>query len=195
MCDQEGALKTMVQEALETCKRRGAWIPAVPEHSPVGESQSNGLSERSVQRFENQLRKFLAELELRIGRQIASTQPIVSWLVEYTAIVLNKHHVNEAANETAYYSLHGKDASEKLAYFGEKVFFHISARRRANLDLRWSSGVCLVTTMISTEALIGVPNGDVTRTSSISRLIPSQRWSADAVLDVSGVPAKPTAHD
>ena len=55
MCDQEGALKTMMQEALEVCKGRGEYLGAVPENSAVGESASNGRAERSVQRFENHL--------------------------------------------------------------------------------------------------------------------------------------------
>ena len=46
--------------------------------------------------------------------------------------------------------------------------------------------------MTSTEAIIGLPNGNVTRTRSIARLIPSQRWRKDAVLGVKGVPAKPS---
>ena len=46
MGDQEGALKTMVAEALEVCKGRGEYVGAVPEGSPVGESASNGLVER-----------------------------------------------------------------------------------------------------------------------------------------------------
>ena len=67
MCDQEGALKSMMTEALEVSKGRGEWLGAVPEHSPVGESASNGRAERSVQRFEDQLMTLLAELEHRLG--------------------------------------------------------------------------------------------------------------------------------
>ena len=109
--------------------------------------------------------------------------------------MLNKYHINDATNETAYDALHGKEASEKLAYFGERVFFHIPARRRANLDLRWSSGIFLGTLMTSNEALVGLPNGDVIRTSSVARLIPSQRWKPEAILAITGTPARPTAQD
>ena len=47
--------------------------------------------------------------------------------------------------------------------------------------------------MTSSEALIGLPNGDVTRTASVARLIPSQKWRKEAVLNITGTPARPTA--
>ena len=175
MGDQESALRTMLSEALEVCKGRGEWVGAVPENSAVGESAGNGRAERSVQRFEDQLRTLLAELEARIGQQLPSSHPVVSWLVEYTIVILNKYHINDATNETAYYALHGKEASEKFAYFGERVIFHIPARRRANLDLRWSSSIFLGTLMTSNEAFTALPDGDVTRTRAVARLVPNQR--------------------
>ena len=193
MSDQELALKTMIVDALEVCKGRGEWIGAVPGNSPVGESASNGRAERAVQRFEDQIRTFLAELEHRIGTSLTPSSPILAWLVEYVTVVLNKYHVNEATGVTAYEYLHGKAADEeRLAYFGERVFFSIPKRCRSNLDLRWSIGVFLGTMMHSNEAWIGLPNGDVTRTASVARLIPSQKWNAQSVLGVTGTPARPT---
>ena len=56
----------------------------------------------------------------------------------------------------------------------------------------WTEGDFLGTMMTSTESIVGLPSGDVTRTRSIARLIPSQRWRKDAVLNITGVPAKPT---
>ena len=49
--------------------------------------------------------------------------------------------------------------------------------------------------MHSTEALVGLPSGDVVRTNSIARLMPSQRWHPESLLNITGVPAKPTALD
>ena len=66
-------------------------------------------------------------------------------------------------------------------------------RRRSNLDLRWSIGIFLGTIMSSNEALIGLPNGDVTRARSVARLIPSQQWEPERILAITGTPAKPTA--
>ena len=79
MCDPEGALRTMVDEAIQITKGRGEWVGAVPENSAVGESQSNGRAERSVQRLEDHVRTLLAELEDQLGIQLRPGSPIVSW--------------------------------------------------------------------------------------------------------------------
>ena len=183
----------MMVDALDVTKGRGEWVGAVPKNSPGGESAGNGRADRAVQRFEDQLRTLLAELEHRLGRTLPPTSPVLAWLVEYVSVILNKYNINDSINMTAYEYLHGKEAdAERLAYFGERVYFSVPKRRRSNLDLRWSVGVYLGTMMTSSEALIGLPNGDVTRTASIARLIPSQKWKADAVLGITGTPAKPT---
>lgn len=44
--------------------------------------------------------------------------------------------------------------------------------------------------MTSKEALVGLPDGDVTRTRAIARLVPAQRWNPESILAVKGVPAK-----
>ena len=46
--------------------------------------------------------------------------------------------------------------------------------------------------MTSSAALSGLQNGDVTRTSTVARLIPNQKWRPEAVLAVSVTPSKPT---
>ena len=181
----------MVESAVQLTKSRGEWVGAVPEASAVGESQSNGRAERAVQRVEDLVRTFLGELEDRLGCQLKSNAPVLSWLVEYVAVVLNKYHLNDSTGMTAYKALHGADASERLAFFAERVFFLIPKRRRSNLDLRWGSGVFLGTLMSSNEALIALPDGDITRARSIARLVPNQRWNTEAILAIKGVPGRP----
>ena len=123
MCDQEGSLRTMVEEAIQLSKGRGEWLGALPQNSAVGESQSNGRAERAVQRVEDHIRTLLGELESRLGQQPQPDQPALSWLVEYSAVLLNKYHVNDSTGRTAFESLHGSSASERLAHFGEGAFF------------------------------------------------------------------------
>ena len=59
------------------------------------------------------------------------------------------------------------------------------------MGFRWAVGVYPGTRMTSNEALLGLPNGDVVRTRSIARLVPSQRWKRESVLAIRGTPAKP----
>ena len=93
---------------------------------------------------------------------------------------------------TAYEYLQGQPASERLAFFGETISFSDPQRRRSNLDLRWAVGVVLGTLMTSSEALIGMPNGDVTRTGAIARLIPNLNRRPGAMRAITGTLAKPT---
>ena len=85
----------MIEEAIQQTKGRGEWVGAVPEASAVGESQSNGRAERSVQRLEDHVRTLLAELEDRLDHQLRPDSHVVSWLAEYASVLLNKCHVNE----------------------------------------------------------------------------------------------------
>ena len=192
MSDQEGAVRTMLDQAVQISKGRGEWVGPVPESSPVGESQSNGRAERAVQQLEDQVRTLLGELEDRIQQSLKPQSPILAWLVEYCAVLLNKYHLHEDLGMTSYEHLHGHAAEEKLAYFGERIYYHVPKRRRSNLDLRWGQGVFLGTLMTSTEAIVGLPSGDVVKTGSMARLIPSQRWRREAILAVRGTPAQPT---
>ena len=120
------------------------------------------------------------------GATISNGHPVLAWLVEYVAVLINKYHVAEGESESAYQKLHGNDPSERLAYFGEKVFFFVPTKRRSNLDLRWSAGIFLGTVMSTNEALVGLPNGDVTRARGVARLRPDQRWDINLMNKLRG---------
>ena len=59
------------------------------------------------------------------------------------------------------------------------------------MDLRWGIGVYLGTLMTSNEAVIALPDGEVTRSRAVARLVPSQRWRKEAILAIKGTPARP----
>ena len=179
-----------MQAALKVVGKTGTCEGAVPEHSAVGDSQANGRAESAVQEIENHVRTLKAALESRIRKRIPSSHPIVRWLIEHSATTLNKYavHGDGATLSTAYEQLHGKKASEKLAEFGERVLFWIPKKRRAKLDLPWSSGMFLGTTMTTNEAYVGLPDGDVIRTSAVCRIRPDQRWNADLLQGITGTP-------
>ena len=50
------AAATMIDDVLSQIKASGVWVGAVPEHSAVGSSQSNGRAEGSVQMVEDMVR-------------------------------------------------------------------------------------------------------------------------------------------
>ena len=116
-------------------------------------------------------------------------------MIEYMATILNTYEIQEDHdhNLTAYEDLHGHEASEKLAEFGERVLFWIPVRRRAKLDLKWGAGIFLGTTMHSNEAFIGLESGDVVRSRALCRVQPSQRWSRKHVQALTGSPSRQSA--
>ena len=112
MSDQEAALNVCVREAIQITRSQGEWVGPIPEHSAVGESQSNARAERAVQGFEDQLRTILAALESSLNARIPSVHPIMRWMVEHTATILNKYAINDDTGTTGDYETHGKDASK-----------------------------------------------------------------------------------
>ena len=194
MCDQESALRTMMTATVDQLKVTAEWVGAIPENSAVGESQSNGKAERAIREVEGMVRCFKAELEHRVKVRFPVRHPVMQWLVEYMGVLLSKYHLLKD-NTTPYQSLHGQRAQEKIAYFGESVFFFVPKRRRAKLDLCWAEGVYLGTLMGSNECLVGLPNGDVTRASGVSRVRADQRWKPRLLQDLTGTPGRPHSKD
>ena len=80
---------------LEEVARRRAGAVTVLEKSPKGDSQSNGLAERSVRGLEETLRVHKLDLEERLKGRIQMDHVAVEWLVEHTTDVLNKYCVYE----------------------------------------------------------------------------------------------------
>ena len=94
-----GSKESEIQEAMRYLKS-GAPMPvapnmAVPEPSHVGESQSNGLAERSIRSFVELFSCLKASLEarLRLTEPLPCLHPIVRWLVEHTAFVLGRNPI------------------------------------------------------------------------------------------------------
>ena len=90
MSDQEGSLKSFFQTTFNLLASNGELVKAVPENSAVGESQSNGAAERPVQMLEDLVRTHKLSFEDRLGKPLPSTSPLLQWLVEHVAAVMNK---------------------------------------------------------------------------------------------------------
>ena len=79
-------MRTMVQGMLGNMRLEDKWVGAIPEHSAVGESQSNGKAERAVRHVEDLVRCHKAHLEDSLGKTIPVHHPVISWLIEYVAV-------------------------------------------------------------------------------------------------------------
>ena len=64
----------------------------VPERSPPYESRSNGAVERAVQTVQGQARTLKEALQVSSGYVFSDTSPILAWLLEHAANLVNLFH-------------------------------------------------------------------------------------------------------
>ena len=187
--DQESALRSTIEEALRRTGRSGVFesFDAVPELSAVGESASNGKAERAVQAFEDQLRTLKSALDSRMQRKVPVHHPLMNWLVEHTANVINRYAVTSDGC-TPYQALHGKRSTLKVVEFAEQVFFYVPKKLRAKLSRRWQLGTYLGLTNSSNEHMIATRLGNVVKSRSVVRVVEASRWNVDAAFAVAGTP-------
>ena len=115
---------------------------AIPEKTHPGELQSNGKAERAVRSIMDMVRTLKAALEARLQVRIPCSHPLIRWLVGHAAWILNVF-VLGPDGRTAYGRLHGVEARERVAEFGERVLFYTPKKSRAKLDAIWKHGVFL----------------------------------------------------
>ena len=79
-------------------------------------------------------------MEARIGQKLPPTHPVMYWLIEHCASILNRHFVTSDGT-TAYQHTNGKKSKGQTAEFGEKVLYHVPKKLRGKLSLRWKTGI------------------------------------------------------
>ena len=75
------------------------------------------------------------------------------------------------------------------------MLLHVPKRLRAKLDLRWRLGIDVGYAASSNEYNLARSNGNVVKSRSIVRAIPSGRWDQKSLLAVQGTPGKLTVSD
>ena len=199
--DQEPAITTFLEEVAKA--REGA--QTILEHSPVGDSQSNGLAERAVRSLEEMTRVYKLDLEGRVGQRIQPDDPIFEWLVEYAADMVTKCQVGHDG-QTAYKRLKGKTYNAELLKFGAVVNFKLQAKVQGGIMTeRWMPGVWLGQRFSTQEHLIGrLCDGKVVRCRTVKeiprdptmedlRKIIGRPWSPGGLADNREVPDVPRA--
>ena len=110
--DQEPSIRFAFEEAFKASCREGSLYnerlaQMVPEISSVGESQSNGRAERSVQQLQDLVRTYKSALESRLNWRVPTSHPIIHWMVEHAASVFNRY-VTNSDGVTPYQLMHGQ---------------------------------------------------------------------------------------
>ena len=92
-CDQENSSVAAIEYVVDNLRREG--FQMVFEASRVGESQSNGVAERTMQSDKDLLRTlrsaFIGHTEMRVPMDL----PAMLWLIEHTASILNRFVVGD----------------------------------------------------------------------------------------------------
>ena len=115
--DQENAILALLREI------RRAWPgEVVPEEAATGESQSNGGAEVSVRLLEGMVRTLKDALETRIGQQIPTDHPVLSWVIQHAAATLMRYSI-APDGRSSYERLRGKKAAQPPAEFCEQIWW------------------------------------------------------------------------
>jgi len=179
--DQEPAMIALIRRVQEK-----AHCEIVPEHSPVGESRSNGEVERAIQTIEGLARTLKDALQTNAQATIAADCQIVPWLVEYSAVLHNLYHKGEPHDgRTPYSRIRGRDWKIALPCFGEVVDYMV--RGTSKLEARWREGVFLGVRDHTTEKIIGTVDG-VVCAQSLRRRPDGQQFSVEAIDKMRGTP-------
>ena len=135
--DQEPSIKFLVRDIVDS-RPQGQ---TVLEESPVKSSGSNGKIERGIKGLEGQLRALLLGMERRLGRELNAEEPIVTFMPEYAAYLLN-HRETGGGGKTAYERNKGRKASVLGIELGEKLLYNVRPKTlREKTNSRWEHGI------------------------------------------------------
>ena len=185
--DGEPATRALVKEVIEqACSIGNLGVSGV--HAPAYDHRANGAAERAVQEVKAQVRVMHRALVAKVG-PVPSSSAVFDWLVSWAAEALTCAQIGPDGM-TAYRRLRGSNWNVQVAEFGEQV---MGRRPRAieqgSLEARWDPGTYLGTRWGTMEHFVAVQDGTVRQIRTIRRVSEDRRWSREAILGVTGVPA------
>ena len=141
--------------------------------------------------MEERIRRMKHALQAILDRILDVQHPSMTWLILHASNALNNYHIHRKTDRKASAQLHGREAPEALAEFGETVLYYVPAKPRRNLDACWLPGVYRGRTFNADEHYLGTASGGVVRSRSVSRVAEETRWDAGLTFGISGTPGRP----
>ena len=133
-----------------------------------------------MQTLEGQIRILLLGLEHRLGIKVDAREPIVTYMPEYAAYLLNRLEVGKDG-KTAYERYKGKRSRVLGVEFGEKVLFKTRPEGKlCKIRPRWEYGIFVGVRPASNEVWVATASKTIAA-RSVRRLPLEQRWSPDCV--------------
>ncbi len=164
--DQEPALVDLLNQI---CSMRPS-SRACTTHSGVGDSKGNGMAERAVQSIEEMVRVHKLAVEARIKERLPCTHPMMAWLVEHAADVLNRYNIGKDGR-TPYQRLKGRKFIGNMMEFCSPVMFRVSGKVAGGLmQARWMQGLWVGKKLHSDEHLVMKDDGMVVRSRAVREM-------------------------
>ena len=192
--DQEPAIRELQEEIARQRRAEGA-VGTIIENSKVGDSSSNGRTERAIQELGGMIRTLKFALEERTGgEKIGIAHPIVPWAAKHAAAQIVRFQIR-ANGITSYQSIKGRKCRDPMIEFGECVLFRPpktnQERKHKNaLEERVLDGVWLGSDIRSGADIVATESG-VYHAGRVIRKAPGDRWSRQAIDAVVGCPQEP----
>ena len=181
--DQEPSITYLVNDVVATRPEGQTCI----EESPVKSSGSNGRVERGIQGLEGQVRVMLLALEGRLGKSLSAREPIVNFMPEYAAYLLNRKEVGQDG-KTSYERCKGKKATVLGIEFGEKLLYKVKPKdKQEKINSRWEYAIFIGVRRRSGELWVAVKDS-VFAVRSVRRIPVEERWNEDCIKWVNRAP-------
>ena len=167
---------------------------------PVYDPKSNGPCEKAVQDLTAQTRVLRLALEARIKTPVGEGTPAVEWMIEYAAFLLNKFSVG-ADGMTPWERLTGQKWRRPLVEFGEMVFAKMVIKNKRQGEVKKQKkkfapraipAVWVGQVSRTGEHIVIKPNGDAVKCRTIKRCPEEDRWNADRIASIKGIPRRPS---
>ena len=190
--DQENAIMDVMNQVAKArgSDGRGDDLTII-ETNKKGDSPSNGLVEQAVQEIENGMRTHILDLEKKLGSEIDITSPIVGWLVEHVADIVNKQNIGDDG-KTSYERIKGKKHYGEFCEFGSQVMHRVPVKPTGNLMApRWLPGTWLGKRWNTDEHLVATSGGTIVRSRSVRTRPWEDSWVTEVVEKIRGWPWDP----
>ncbi len=187
--DGENSITKLVKKSLEEIKCQVEGIESVTsEESHPYDSQSNGGTEVGIKIVRGVYRTLKLNLEERIGREVPPSHPLLTWLVEHTAVVLNAC-VRGNDGKTAWERARGRPFGMRIHEYGESVFWKQPLKGpqhdvKGNMGPRQYVGNFLGYNKTSNSYRILTEDGEITKARALTARPIQDRWDAEKFANV-----------
>ena len=179
-------LKSDTEEAMTALQERARLLrkqETVLAISKKADSKGNGMIERGIQDIEGEARTLKLHLEHLMGTCIPPGQPIMSWLAEYAAEVINRFREGPD-RRTPYERVKGLRRLKLMAQFGESVLWMQDKKEGGQirqLEPRSQHGIWLGIDPRNDEIIVGTESG-IVRARSVKRKTQGPSFEAEKIL-------------